>query len=109
MKFSLPISLPRFKSIIVYQHSPKIKLFFKKMQNFQRLGLCSQTPIASGGWGLRPLTPKTVPPIASFWLRAKQLFTVYNYMLFRSFVLSNLFLIVQLQPYDVNYRCMPNA
>ena len=31
--------MPRFKSIIFYQYSPKIKLFLKKkMQNFQALG-----------------------------------------------------------------------
>ena len=36
--FALPISKPRFKSIIFYQNSPKIVIFAKKMQNFQALG-----------------------------------------------------------------------
>ena len=30
----------------------------------------SKPPLASGGWGLSPQTPKTAPPIANFWLRA---------------------------------------
>ena len=30
--------MPRFKSIIFHHYSPKIKLFSKKMQNFQTLG-----------------------------------------------------------------------
>ena len=33
-------------------------------------GFAPKPPLASGGWGLRPQTPKTAPPIASFWLRA---------------------------------------
>ena len=55
-QFALPISMPRFKSIIFYQYSPKIKLFLKKMQNFQALGA-------------PPPDPQTQPPaIANFWL-----------------------------------------
>ena len=114
--------MPRFKSIIFYQNSRKIKLFLKKkMQNFQALGAPPPDTRASSGWGLRhqtpnslrwlgdpPPDPQTSPPIANFWLRAWQLFTVYNYMLFRSFCFEQFFL-DQLQPYDVNYRCMPNA
>ena len=34
------------------------------------LGALPPTPIASGGWGIRPQTPATSPPIANFWLRA---------------------------------------
>ena len=33
-------------------------------------GFAPRPPLASGGWGLRPQTPKTAPPIANFWLRA---------------------------------------
>ena len=33
-------------------------------------GFAPRSPLASGGWGLRPQTPKTAPPIANFWLRA---------------------------------------
>ena len=76
--------MPRFKSIIVYQYSPKIKVFLKKkMQNFQALGAPPPDPRASGGWGLCPQTPNSlwqlgVPPpapktasaITNFWLCA---------------------------------------
>ena len=70
---ALPISKPRFKSIILNQNSPKIKLFLQNNANFRALGapppdprasggwvLCPQTP-ASGDWGLRPQTSKTAP------------------------------------------------
>ena len=49
--FALPIALPRFKSIIFYQNSPKI---------FDR-------------WGLRPQTPKAAP---SLRILATRLFCV---------------------------------
>ena len=58
---ALPISMPRFKSIIFHQYSPKIKLFKKKMQNFQALGAPPPNPRASGGWGLCPQTPQNSP------------------------------------------------
>ena len=32
-------------------------------------GFAHRPPLASGGWGLRPQTPK-IAPIANFWLRA---------------------------------------
>ena len=61
----------RFKNIIFYHNSPKIKLYLqKKMQNFRALVALSPDPRASGGWGLRPQTPKLAPPIANFRLRA---------------------------------------
>ena len=48
--FALPISKPRFKSIIFYQNSPQIKLVLqKKMQNLRALGA-------------PPPDPKTAPP-----------------------------------------------
>ena len=83
--------MPRFESIIFYQNSPKIKLFLKKMQNFQALGALPPDPRASGGWGLRPQTP-TQPPKAKFCLRTRQLCTVYNYLRFCSFCLKQFFL-----------------
>ena len=73
------MSMPRFKSIIFYQNSPKIKLFLKKIQNFQAL----RAP---------PPDPPNSPPIANFWLCDWQLFTVYNYMLFRGFCFEQFFL-----------------
>ena len=94
--FALPISKPRFKNIIFNQNSPKMKLFLQKNAKFssaggsaprppclRRLGalppnpqppaaggFAPRPPLASGGWGLRPQTPQTAPPIANFWLRA---------------------------------------
>ena len=32
-------------------------------------GFAPRPPLVSGGWGIRPQTPKTAPPIANFWLR----------------------------------------
>ena len=57
--FALPISKPRFKSIIFNQNSPKIKLFLQKYANFSSAGAPPSDPPASGGWGLRLQTPKT--------------------------------------------------
>ena len=67
--FALPISKPRFKSIIFI----KIALKFRKTQNFGALGAPPVPPAAgvkaprplldSGGWGLRPQTLKTGPPL----------------------------------------------
>ena len=82
--FALPISKPRFKSIIFFiKIALKLSYFGKKMPNFWALGAQPQTPVlpaaggfaprpplASGGWRLRPQTLKTAPPIVNFWLRA---------------------------------------
>ena len=43
--FALLISMPHFKSIKFYQRRPKLKLFFKKIQNFRALeGLNTPSP-----------------------------------------------------------------
>ena len=55
--FALPISMPRFKSIILYYNSPKIKLFLQKNAKFS-------------SDGARPPDPQNSPPIVDFWLRA---------------------------------------
>ena len=94
--FALPISKPRFKSIIfLIKIALKGVIFAKKCKIFERWGLRPQTPVppaagggtpkppASGSWGLRPQTPiglrrlgtpppdpQNSPPIANFWLRA---------------------------------------
>ena len=73
---ALPISKPRFKSIIFFiKIALKLSHFSNKMQNFRALGLRPQTPVppaagsfaskllSSGGWGLRPQTPKSAPPL----------------------------------------------
>ena len=41
-------------------------------------GLAPKPPLASGGWGLSPQTPKTAPPIANFWLRAWTYLPLYE-------------------------------
>ena len=47
---TLPISMLRFKNIIFYQNSPKIKLFFaKKIQNFRTLRALPPDLRAFGG------------------------------------------------------------
>ena len=59
--FALPISKPRFKSIIFNQNSPKIKLFLQKNAKFSSAwGLPSNPqPPAAGGFAPRP--PKQLP------------------------------------------------
>ena len=98
--------MPRFKSIIFYHYSPKIK--FKKMQNFQapRAPPCwghRQTPVppAAGGFAPRPpiafgslgFCPQAQPPqLRNFGYAPATLSTVYNYMGFRSFCFEQFFL-----------------
>ena len=100
--------MPRFKSIIFYQNSPKIKLFLKKkMQNFQALGALPPDPRASGGWRLRPQTPiasgggppipKHIPPMQISGYAPGNFVLFIIICVFVAFVLSNFFLIVQLQ------------
>ena len=78
--FALLISIPRFKSNIFHQNSPKIKLFLQKNAKFSSVGISAPSPPASGGWGLsswtfdgfrrlRSQTPKTAYPIENFWLQ----------------------------------------
>ena len=50
--------MPRFKSIIFYKNSSKIKLFLQKNAKFL------------SAWGSAPRPPKQPLPIANFWLRA---------------------------------------
>ena len=98
-QFALPISMPRFKSIIFYQYSPKIKLFLKKKcKIFKR-------------WGLRPQTPRHSPPqLRIFGFVLPTLCIVYNRMEARSFCFEQFFLHpFSCKPYDVYYRCMLNA
>ena len=60
---ALPISMPRFKSIIFIKIAPKFSYFCKKLRNFLALGASPRTP--TGLWRLRHS-----PPIVNFWLRA---------------------------------------
>ena len=42
--FALPIAMPRFKSIIFYQNSPKIKLFLQRDAKFSIAGVSAPGP-----------------------------------------------------------------
>ena len=55
---ALPISMSRFKSIICYQNSPKIKLFLQKHAKF----------LSAGGTASRPPCPCLPDPPAIFKL-----------------------------------------
>ena len=104
--------MPRFKSIIFYQNSPKIKFFLKKNAKFLSAVGSAPDSRTSGGWGLCPQTPKTVPPNANFWLRAWQLCTVPNYTRFRSFCFKQFFLdrsVANLMMLTTDVCLMPNC
>ena len=57
IRFALPISMPRFKSITLYQNISKIKLFLQKNAKFSSAGKSAPRP------------PKQ-PSFVDFWLRA---------------------------------------
>ena len=57
--FALQIAMPRFKSVIFYQNSPKIKLFFQKDAKFL-ITVCN----------LQTTDPQSSFLIANFWQRA---------------------------------------
>ena len=94
--FALPISKPRFKSIIFNQNSPKMKLFLQKNAKFLSAGgsvplpPClrqlralppNPQPPAAGGFAPRPPWPPAAggtapkppkqPSIVNFWRRAR--------------------------------------
>ena len=99
--------MPRFKSIIFYQYSPKIKLFLKKKcKIFKRWELRPQTPVppaagalppdpqkplAAGGSAPRP--PKQPPQLQISGYVLSTLCTVYNRMGVRSFCFEQFFLL----------------
>ena len=72
--------MARFKSIIFYQYSPKIKLFLKKNAKFS----------SAGGGAPRP--PKQHPQLRISGYVLPMLCTVYNRMGFRSFCFKQFFL-----------------
>ena len=83
-----------------------MKLFCKKTQNFQALGAQPPDPRASGGWGLRPQTPKTAPPIANFWLRAwsQSTYAAKTHRVFGEDLFFGLHLLLNQKPTDF-WRC----
>ena len=59
--------MPHFKSNNVDQTRPKIELILQKIAKSSNTGgFAPRPPMASGIWGLRPLTKKLNPPIANF-------------------------------------------
>ena len=64
---ALPISKPRFKSIIFTQNSPKMKLVLQKNAKFLSAGGSAlRPPVPPAAGGLAPRPPKQ-PPIANIW------------------------------------------
>ena len=75
--------MPRFKSIIFYQYSPKIRLFLKKKCKIFK-------PPAAGGFAPRP--PKQPPQLRISSYEPATFCTVYNHMGFCSFCFEQFFL-----------------
>ena len=77
--------MARFKSIIFYQYSPKIKLCLKKIQNFQALGA-------------PPPDPQNSTRNCEFLAMCRPRFALCIIVWgFVAFVLNNFFFIIQLQ------------
>ena len=89
--------MARFKSIIFYQYSPKIKLFLKKNAKFSYAG------------GSAPRPPKQHQQLRISGYVPPTLCTVCNRVGFCSFCFEQFFSSsFSCKPYDVNYRCMLN-
>ena len=72
--------MPRFKSIVFYQYSPKTKLFLKKNAEFSSAG------------GSAPRPPQQPPQLRISGYAPFILCTVYNHMSFRSYCFEQFFL-----------------
>ena len=96
IRFALSISMPRFKSIIFNQNSPKIceknNLFVKKNAKFSSAGSYALRPLCLRRLGASPPDHHTHPPIANFWPRTCQLCTICNYTRSCSFCFQQFFL-----------------
>ena len=106
--------MPRFKSIIFYQYSPKIKLLLKKNAKFSSAGGSAPKPPCLRRLGALPPDPlNTAPSIANFWQHAYHaLPPVYNHKGFRSFCLEQSFLhhsVANLMMLTVDVCLMPNC
>ena len=85
--------MPRFKSIISYQYSPKTKLILKKKcKIFKRWGLRPQTPVPPAAGGFAPRPPKQPPQLRISSYVPATFCTVYNHMGFCSFCFEQFFL-----------------
>ena len=78
--FAFPISIPRFKSFIFHQNSPKIKLFLKKKCKILKR------------WGLRPQTPITASQLRISGYALVALCAINNHMRFLSICFEQFFL-----------------
>ena len=85
--------MPRFKSIIFYQYSPKIKLFLKKKcKIFKRWGLRPQTPNNLWQLGALPPNPLNGPRNCEFLAMCCPRFALCIIVWgFVAFVLNNFF------------------
>ena len=63
--FAQRISMPRFKSTIFHQNSPKIKLFLQNNATFSSVGGLAPGPLMAFG-GSAPRLPKQLPPLRIF-------------------------------------------
>ena len=98
IEFALPISMPRFKSIICYQNSPKIKLFLKKKAKFSSAGGFAPRSPCLRRLAALPPHPQTQTPNCEFLAARLPHFALLIIIrIFLAFVLNNFFLIVQLQ------------
>ena len=96
--FALPISMPRFKSIIFCQYSPKIKLFLKKNAKFSSAGGSAPKPPCLRLLGDPPPDPPNSPLNCEFLAACLPRFALFIIIwVFVAFVLNNFFFIVQLQ------------
>ena len=91
--------MPRFKRIIFYQNSSKIKLFLKKNAKFSNAGSSAPRPPCLPRLGALPPDPQTQsPPIANSGYAPATLCKIFKIIwVFLAFVLNDFFLIVQLQ------------
>ena len=64
--FALPISMPRFESIIFYQNSTKIKLFLKKNAKFSSAGGSAPRSPCLRRLGAPPPRPPHTAPHSEF-------------------------------------------
>ena len=61
--FTLGISMPRFKSIIIHQNSSKIKLFLQQNAKFSIAGGSAPRPPCLRRLGALPPNPQNSPPL----------------------------------------------
>ena len=85
--------MPRFKSIIFYQYSPKIKLFLKKNAKFSSAGGSAPKPPCLRRLGVLPPDPQISPLNCEFLATCLPRFALFIIKwVFVAFVSNNFFL-----------------